>query len=134
MAPVGTATESTSPLTEYIINFEDRQELKVLEDLVVDLLVILPTLVKTLKDIKRQYDMSYFKKNMTKEEEMEMQAIKNELEEYLNEMETYSYRATALNASVKTTTQIVSKSEIWNSRPLILDSYLTFSTTKRQWP
>lgn len=105
---MGTSKENLSPLTDFIINFEDRQELKILEDSVVDLQVIIPTLLKTVRDIKKQCEMCIDESNMTEEDLIELEAIKDEFDEYIVELETCQERSGTLKGRAKSTTQLVS--------------------------
>lgn len=111
MTPVGIATETLAGLADYIINFEDRQNLKILEDSIMDLLIILPTMVKTIKDIRRQCE-AYCKRRKERpavsiEEVAELESILDELDEYANDMTSHLERATSLNQKAKSTTQLV---------------------------
>ena len=132
MADVGTTTETLSPLKDFIINFEDRQDLKVLEDSVVDLLVILPKFVQTIKDIKMHCMTCHSGVVMNDEDAAETQAILDEFDEYIREMEMYADQARALNTSAQATTQLVSGKSLNETRiALSLCSFLIFLATRK---
>ena len=111
LATVGTSKENLSPLTDFVINFEDRQELKILEDAVVDLEVIIPTLLRTVRGIRKQCEICSDEAIMTAEESIELEAIRDEFDQYIAELELCQERAAKLNGTAKSTAQLVSSAE-----------------------
>ena len=98
-----------APLTDFVINFEDRQELKLVEDLVLDLQVILPGMLDAVMGIHEQ--MTHLHNtcvDLPREGLCEMFAIINEFSEYIREVKMYISRAKSLKDMSKSTARLVS--------------------------
>ncbi|KAF7870272.1 hypothetical protein EAF04_004020 [Stromatinia cepivora] len=101
--------EEDSPL-EHGITFDTRQELKVLEDFVLDLLMILSTKLETISSLRDQCQ-DHFKrlgKRMTTEEKASHQFILREFDEYVKDAEFYLRRAKDLNERIQSTVTLLS--------------------------
>ena len=96
-----------SPLTDFNISFENRQELKVVEDMVLDLQVILPGLLDSITGVHNQcvndFNTSTYKQN----EKYQIEAIIGELSEYIQEAKFYIERAKTLKDKARSTAQLV---------------------------
>jgi hypothetical protein len=57
LARVQNETEKLSPLTDFAVNFIDRQRLKMIEDKVLDLVIIFESLYNTLSKLRRQCEV-----------------------------------------------------------------------------
>lgn len=104
LATVGTSKENLSALTDFVINFEDRQKLRILENMVADLQVILPELLRSVVGIKEQ---SKFSKFAADDERMELEFIRYELDEYIQEIKVNVERAKALKCRAQSTARLV---------------------------
>jgi hypothetical protein len=100
--------ENLSPLTDFTINFIDRQNLKILEDYVIDLQAILPTLLCNIIGIREQCRKWCDRHNGKRSFECDCDQILEEFDEYVKEVEGYVKRAEALKERAKSTTQLVS--------------------------
>ncbi len=108
LAKIGAEKENLSPLTDFSINFVDRQNLKVLEDSVIDLQVILPTMLSTiirLCDQCKKYCERHCKNG---EGKCDCDQIIEAFDEYVKEVEMHVERAKALRERSKSTSQLVS--------------------------
>lgn len=95
--------------SDHGINFDTRQELKVLEDYVLDLLMILPTKVDTITSLRNQCK-NYIKrlgKQMTAEEKAFHEFILREFDEYVKDAEFCLRRATDLKERIQSTVILV---------------------------
>ena len=105
---MGTKRENLSPLTDFNINFADRQTLKILEDSVIDLQVILASMLKTITRIREHCRKCCAKVDLTAEEADNLQVILEEFDEYIKEAEIYVERGKALDEKAHSTAQLVS--------------------------
>ena len=110
-AAVGTEKENLSPLTDFNINFVDRQTLKILEDSVIDLQVILPTLLETVIGIRDQCRKFIVRCKLTKEETDLIELVSDEFDEYVRVAQCHVERAKILRQRATAIAQLVS----WNS-------------------
>lgn len=101
--------ENLAPLTDFNINFADRQELKNLEDEVLDLQVILSTMQKTIARIQNHCKKSCLSLKKTKSEEMQLEMIIDEFDEYIVEAEALLDRSKVLQRKSQSTSQLVSQ-------------------------
>jgi hypothetical protein len=97
-----------APLTDFQINFADRQELKNLEDEALDLQVILSTMLKTITRIRDHCKKSCQDLPMTKMEQQYLDLIIEEFDEYIREAETCLERCKILQRKANSTIQLVS--------------------------
>jgi hypothetical protein len=104
-AKVGTKEENLSPLTGFNINFMDHQALKLLEDSITDLQVIMPTLLSTVIRIREQCQMCC---NMDCSNRQEKCDCDQQFDEYIKELGLYVIRADVLRDKAKCTVQLVS--------------------------
>ncbi|KAE9377376.1 hypothetical protein N431DRAFT_194425 [Stipitochalara longipes BDJ] len=108
LATVGTDKVNFSPLTDFKIDFEDRQELKIIEDFVLDLQIILPGILDAITGVRdqcREY-LTSFRHGIKAQYEME--AILGELNEYIREVTIYIERAKNLKDKANSTAQLLS--------------------------
>jgi hypothetical protein len=96
-----------SPLTNFNINFEDRQELKIIEDLILDLQVILPSLLNSMTGVYNQCMHFFQTSELSQEEKCQLGAILEDLEENIQEGKMFIERAKTLKEKAKSTTQLV---------------------------
>jgi Mg2+ and Co2+ transporter CorA len=108
LASVGTKRTNLSPLTDFIINFADRQTLKILEDSVIDLQVVLSTMSKTISRLRDHCSKSFTRLSLMQEEADQLDLILDELDEYVRETEMYVERGEALKEKADSTAQLVS--------------------------
>ena len=107
-AQVGVEKDKLSPLIDFNINFIDRQTLKRLEDSVIDLHVILPTLLANIigvRELCRQDCKEHHLLNMRSK--CDCVQIIAELDEHVREAECHIKRAEALKEKSKSTVQLV---------------------------
>jgi hypothetical protein len=104
---VGCSKENLSPLTDFNINFEDRQELKIVEDQVLDLEVILPSMLDSIVGIQEQCNMFLSGIGMNEEEQDETRAVVQEFNEYIREVKRHIDRAKVLKERAKSTAELV---------------------------
>ena len=83
------------------------KQLKVPEDTVTDLLMIIHTLARTLRDIRKQCESCYNESDTTLEDKADKESILEEFDEYIRMAEIYSQLATVLNTRAKSNTQLV---------------------------
>ncbi|KAI9642069.1 hypothetical protein NHQ30_009940 [Ciborinia camelliae] len=95
--------------SEHGINFDTRQELKVLEDYVLDLLMILPTKLDTVTSLRDQCKgcSKRLGKHMTAEEKASHDLILREFDEYVKDAELYLVRAKDLKERIQSTVTLV---------------------------
>jgi len=110
-ADVGPKTENLPALTDIYITFEDRQELKKLQNFIHDIKLILPATLQTLKRIREQCEKNYSRNTMTTSEKMSFDMTMEEFDEYIVEAELYVDRAAALENRARSTTKLVSTSK-----------------------
>ena len=104
---MGNNKANLSPLTDFNINFEHRQELKIVEDQVLDLQVILPSLVDAIHGI-RAACAGFVAESSTKGlDTFDLDTIVDEFEDYEKQANLLTERAKTLKANAKSTTQLV---------------------------
>ena len=106
-ANIGSEKDNLSPLTDFHITFIDRQELKIIEDAVIDLQIILPTLSNTISRIKDEMRNWYGDSDMEKEERNNLEDVIDEFEEYFREAEMHNNRAKSLKERTDSTSRLV---------------------------
>jgi hypothetical protein len=110
LADVGPEKENLSPLN-FNINFGDRQALKILEDSIIDLGIILPLMLNTIKKIREQFKNSNARDigmEKSKEEDSFHEQVMEEFDEYIEETEMLVQRAKSLKETAKSTARLVS--------------------------
>ncbi|TVY92063.1 hypothetical protein LAWI1_G003448, partial [Lachnellula willkommii] len=105
IADVGSKKENLSPL-DFTINFGDRQELKIMEDSILDLDVILPTMLNTINRIQEQCEKH--NKRVGGDEKCHLEEILEEFDEYVREAEVLVQRAKILKETARSTAQLIS--------------------------
>lgn len=109
LATVGTNKESLSPLTDFNINFEDRQELKIVEDQILDLQIILPSMLEAIIRIREElHILSRGAGQISVEDREEVEHILEEFEEYEREVKVHIERAKTLKEQSLSTSQLLS--------------------------
>jgi hypothetical protein len=96
------------PLIDFNLNFMDRQALKVLEDAVTDLQVILPNLMTTLVRIRDECRVSCRASCSVLEEWCDCDDMLSELDEYAEDVKMYVQRAAVLRDRANCTARLVS--------------------------
>ena len=104
---MGCSKENLSPLTDFNLNFEDRQELKIVEDQVLDLEVILPSILDSIAGIQEQCNLFLSGIGMKEEEQDETRAVIQEFNEYIRETKRHIDRAKVLKERAKSTAELV---------------------------
>ncbi|KAG9233395.1 hypothetical protein BJ875DRAFT_464248 [Amylocarpus encephaloides] len=107
LTEAGTPTGSTPLARDFSMNFQDRQRLKMLEDKVIDLQVILPQLLDTVTELShslRSIDIDSKSKYNTAENVLIFDAFA----EYIRELERNVHQAKILKKTAKSTTQLLS--------------------------
>ncbi|KAF8849338.1 hypothetical protein BDZ45DRAFT_732300 [Acephala macrosclerotiorum] len=94
-ATVGDHEENLSPLTDFVINFDDRQVLKTLEDQVLDLQVILPGMLDAIKELLC-------------DSESRNEGLVSEFREYQREVKMLIERSKTLNDMATSTARLLS--------------------------
>ena len=94
-----------SPLTDFEVNFIDRQRLKMIEDKVLDLVIIFESLANTLTGIKRQCDIHCLKEWCY---ECNCTMISEELGEQIYEAQVNIKKADILYKRAQGTAQLAS--------------------------
>jgi hypothetical protein len=97
------------PLIDFSLSFKDRQELKIVEDQVLDLEAILPSILDSIAGIQEQCNMFLSGIEMKKEEQDETRAVIQELNEYIREVKRHIERAKVilLKERAKSTVKLV---------------------------
>ncbi|EON60848.1 CMGC/CDK protein kinase [Coniosporium apollinis CBS 100218] len=106
-AKVGTEKEYLSPLTDFNINFIDRQTLKLLEDSVIDLEIILSTMLNTIVGIRehcRKCCERYCREE--RKGDCDCDQIVEEFDEHVKEVDLHVRRVKLLRERAKSTTQL----------------------------
>ncbi len=109
LATVGTDKVNFSPLTDFKIDFEDRQELKIIEDYVLGLEVILPGLLDSITGVRDQCMSNLTSYAHEDDQRYEMEDILEELNEYIREVKIHIERAKNLKDKANSTAQLVRK-------------------------
>jgi len=100
--------EETSPLTNLNINVMDRQALKLLEDSVTDLQLILLNLLSTITGIRSECYECCRIHCSSQEENCDCDRALRQFDEYIKEIENYVQRAVILRDKAKSTAQLLS--------------------------
>jgi hypothetical protein len=109
LASVGDDKVNLSPLTDFVINFDDRQQLKIIEDQVLDLQVILPGILDAVEEIREEFKSFRCPSMQLKGDELEeFCAIVDEFDEYGREVKMMMERSKALNDMAISTARLVS--------------------------
>ncbi|KAH7323474.1 hypothetical protein BKA65DRAFT_555156 [Rhexocercosporidium sp. MPI-PUGE-AT-0058] len=110
LATVGQATEPVASSLEFKIKFDDRQELKLVEDQVLDLQVIFPGLVDVVSGVKESCErfLSASSSRLPQDEKLEAEEIIYEMEEYCKEAKILTERAKILTARAVSSARMVS--------------------------
>ncbi len=107
LATVGTDKVNFSPLTDFKIDFEDRQELKIIEDYVLDLEVILPGMLDSITGVRDQCVSNLTAYDHEDDQRYEMETIIEELNEYIGEVKIQIERAKNLKDKANSTAKLV---------------------------
>lgn len=105
---VDTKAENLPALTDIYITFEDRQELKKLQNAIHDLQLTLPTALQNIECIQKQCKKAYNADNMHNAERVNFDTTMEEFDEYIIEAKLHVDRAKALEDRAKSTTKLVS--------------------------
>lgn len=108
MAPIGAENEGLSSPQEFEVNFVTRQNLNLIEDLIIDAQVILQTMATTVAEIRGQCCKFGQMKDISEEEEGDLQLTMGELNDDVKEMEMLEKRAKLLREKAESTTRLVS--------------------------
>jgi len=108
VAPIGAENEGLSSPEGFEVNFVTRQNLKLTEDLIIDAQVILQTVASTVVDIRDQCRKLGQKKDISEEEQSDLQLTMEELNEDIKEIRMLTKRAELLREKAKSTTRLVS--------------------------
>ena len=107
--------ESFSPLLDFKFNFIDRQHLKLIEDYIIDLQVILPTLQGNILGVRGQCKMLCEIHQRNGMSTCDCALIIAEFDEYAREAECCCKRADALRKKAKSTAQLVSSNSCFRN-------------------
>ncbi len=107
-AKVGAEKESLSPLLDFKFNFIDRQSLKIVEDYVIDLQIILPTLLGNIVGIHEQCKAQCKIHQKDAIDTCDCALILSEFDEHAREAECCIKRADALREKARSIAQLVS--------------------------
>ena len=110
LAKVGAERENLSPLMDFNINFVDRQRLKLLEDLVIDLQVIFESMMSYIKGIRNSCERYCKKLCSAKDSECDCIQVMDQLDLHIAEVELHIARAKILRDRAGATAQLVSLS------------------------
>ncbi|KAG4422124.1 hypothetical protein IFR04_004751 [Cadophora malorum] len=108
LATVGNNKANLSPLTDFNINFEHRQELKIVEDQVLDLQVILPSLVDASHGIRAACARFAAESSTQGRDKFDLDSIIDEFEDYEEQANLLTERAKTLKANAESTAQLLS--------------------------
>jgi hypothetical protein len=108
-AQVSVEKDKLSPLIDFNINFIDRQMLKRLEDSIIDLHVILPTLLGNITGVRElcRRDCEEHHLLLYGRAKYDCAQIIAEIDEHIQETEYHFKRAEALKEKCKSTAQLV---------------------------
>lgn len=107
LATVGENKANLSPLTDFNINFEHRQQLKIVEDMVLDLELILPGLLDAIGGVKEACSQYAKDQKSTQREILELDDIIDEFDEYEKEARLLIERAKTLKSKADSTAHLV---------------------------
>ncbi|CZR67923.1 uncharacterized protein PAC_17822 [Phialocephala subalpina] len=109
LATVGDDKVNLSPLTDFIINFDDRQQLKIIEDQVLDLQVILPGILDAVTQLQKEFSgFASHSLCFEEKEREELYEIAQEFKEYVREAGMLIDRSKALNDMAISTARLLS--------------------------
>lgn len=106
----GREDQNFSSLEGLGISIDDRQNLKLVEDSVIELQIIVSTMLNTIIRIRKECSKSCKRYHVG--ENCDCEPIIEEFDEYAQEVELYIERAKSLKESVKSTIKLVSPSTI----------------------
>jgi hypothetical protein len=112
LATVGTNSVNFSYLTDFKIDFEDRQNMKIIADYVLDLEVILPGMLDSIKGVRDQCMSDLTSYDHEDDQRSEMEAIIEELDEYIGEVRIHIERAKNLKDKANSTTKMVRQNSL----------------------
>jgi hypothetical protein len=104
LAQVQREDEKLSPLTDFAVNFVDRQRLKMIEDKVLDLVIIFESLHHTLSKLQRQCEKHCLGSEC---KDCVCRSTIEELEEQMHEAQVNLKKAEVLHKRAKGTAQLV---------------------------
>jgi hypothetical protein len=104
LAQVQSETEKLSPLTDFEVNFVDRQRLKMIEDKVLDLVIVFESLHNTLSKLIRQCQSHCLGKACA---DCSCIITIEELEEQVHEVQVNLKKADVLHKRAQGTAQLV---------------------------
>ncbi|KAF2185420.1 hypothetical protein K469DRAFT_707665 [Zopfia rhizophila CBS 207.26] len=107
-AKVGMKENNISSLADFNINFMDRQELKLLEDSVADLRIILPTLLNTVIQIRKQCQLGCSTYCVNTDHKWNCCWIVDQFDGYIRELEMHVERAHVLKDKIRSTATLLS--------------------------
>ncbi|PVH79933.1 hypothetical protein DL98DRAFT_515816 [Cadophora sp. DSE1049] len=110
LATVGKPVGRMASVLDFKINFEDRQELKLVEDQVLDLQVILPGILDAVSGVKKTCErfLSSLSSHLPEDEKLEVEEIVDELDEYCKEAKILTERAKILTDRAMSGARMVS--------------------------
>jgi hypothetical protein len=106
-ARVGTREKHLSPVMDFNINFMDRQALKLLEDSITDLQIILPTCLSTVVRIREQCQKCCNMNYSNTKKKCNCDQVLVQFDEHIKELEMYVMRVDVLRDKAKCTAQLV---------------------------
>jgi hypothetical protein len=107
LASVGCAKEKLSPLLDFNINFEDRQELKIVEDMVLDLQAILPGILQTVIAVQQACKKHGIESYMSENQRCMIDSFILEFDEYIEEAKLLIDRSKILIDKSRSTAALV---------------------------
>ncbi|KAF4635972.1 hypothetical protein G7Y89_g2100 [Cudoniella acicularis] len=105
LAMVQSETEKLSPLTDFAVNFVDRQRLKMIEDKVLDLVIVFESLHNTLSKLRKQCELHCLGSAC---ENCTCYITMEELEEQMHEAQVNLKKADVLHKRAQGTAQLLS--------------------------
>lgn len=107
-ARVGTREKHLSPVMDFNINFMDRQALKLLEDSITDLQIILPTCLSTVVRIREQCQKCCNMNYSNTKKKCNCDQVLVQFDEHIKELELYVMRVDVLRDKAKCIAQLLS--------------------------
>ena len=104
LAEVRSGAEKISPLTNFPINFVDRQKLKMIEDKILNLVIIFESLYSTLSKLKHQCKSHCLEKHCM---DCTCSSTIDEFEEQMHEAQVNLKKADVLHKRAQGTAQLV---------------------------
>lgn len=112
LAEVRSGAEKNSPLTNFPINFVDRQKLKMIEDKILNLVIIFESLYGTLSKLKHQCKSHCLEKHCM---DCTCSSTIDEFEEQMHEAQVNLKKVDVLHKRAQGTAQLVeTPSFIWS--------------------